>query len=191
MIKINLLPVRASKKKETAKQQLAIAVIAIVGVAVAGLSVFSVTLAKISTTKSTIESSEKELQTLKTKIGEIDNIKKLQEAVKKKLDVLDRLRKEKAGPATRLAKLSDAIPEKLWLTKYSESAEKLSLGGIAFTEELIAEFIRNLQATNEFSNIELLFSEQVDSGGVKAKKFELSCMLSSVKKEEPAVAPKK
>lgn len=191
MIKINLLPVRASKKKETAKQQLAIAVIAIVGVAVAGLSVFSVTLAKISTTKSTIESSEKELQTLKAKIGEIDNIKKLQEAVKKKLDVLDRLRKEKAGPATRLAKLSDAIPEKLWLTKYSESADKLSIGGIAFTEELIAEFIRNLQATNEFSNIELLYSEQVDSGGVKAKKFELSCTLSSAKKEEPAAAPKK
>ena len=190
MIKINLLPVRAAKKKETAKQQISILVISAVGVALIVLSFFSVTQAKVNAAKDEIQSSEKELQALKAKIGEIDNIKKLQEEVKKKLEVLNRLRKEKAGPATRLAKLSDATPEKLWLTKYAESNEGVAIAGVAYSEELIAEFIRNLQASKEFVNIELILSEQLETGGVKAKRFELTCVLNSLKREEPP-PPKK
>ena len=182
------MPVRASKKKETAKQQISVFVLSVAGVAAIVLTLFSVTLAKISAAKDNVSSSEQELQQLKAKIGEIDNIKKLQDEVKKKLDVLNRLRKEKAGPATRLAKLSEAVPEKLWLTRYSEVNENVSIAGIAFNEDLIAEFIRKLQASNEFGNVELLVSEQVDVKGVKAKRFDLSCIIISMKKEEPAKA---
>jgi type IV pilus assembly protein PilN len=177
MIRINLLPARVSKKKETAKQQIAILVLTLIIIAGVVLSVFSVTLAKISSTKNEISESEKELQKLKEKIGEIDNIKKLQAEVKKKLDILANLRMEKLGPANRLAKLSDSVPDKLWLTKYSESGDRLSISGIAFNEELIAEFIRKLTETKEFSNVELLVSEQVDFSGVKAKRFDLTAVL--------------
>jgi type IV pilus assembly protein PilN len=177
-----LLPVRASKKKETAKQQVSIFILSVIVVALVVLALFSVTLAKVSVAKENLSSSETELQKLKAKIGEIDNIKKLQEDVKKKLDVLNRLRKEKAGPATRMAKLSESVPEKLWLTKYAESNENVSISGIAFTEDLIAEFIRNLQASKEFGNVELLLSEQVDAKGVKAKRFDLTCTLTSLKR---------
>ena len=190
MIRINLLPARVSKKKETAKQQIAMLVMVLIIIAGVVLSVFSVTLAKISSTKDEITASEKELQTLKAKIGEIDNIKKLQEAVKKKLDVLARLRKEKLGPANRMAKLSDSVPEKLWLTKYAEADGKVSIGGTAFSEDLIAEFIRNLIETKEFSNVELLVSEQVDFAGIKAKKFELSAALGAQAPPPPPAPPK-
>lgn len=191
MIRINLLPVRASKKKETAKQQISIAVISVAGVACIMMAIFSVTLAKISSAKDNLSASERELQQLKTKIGEIDNLKKLQAEVKKKLDVLSRLRKEKTGPVNRLASLSDALPEKLWLTKYSETNETISISGVAFTEELIADFIRNLQASKEFGTVELLISEQMEIGGIKAKRFDLTCMLASAKKEETPKPQKK
>jgi type IV pilus assembly protein PilN len=128
---------------------------------------------------------------LKAKIGEIENIKRLQDEVKKKLDVLNQLRKDKAGPANRLAKLSEATPDKLWLIKYSESGSSVSLAGIAYNEELIAEFMRNLQATGYFTNVELLVSQQAELGGVKAKQFELSCMITSGKQEEPPQPAKK
>ena len=186
MIKINLLPVRATQKRETAKQQgllLVFALIAFVGLA---FLVYSYELIKIKTTRDDISRSEKEIQRLKTVIGEIDNIKKLQDEVKKKLDILNRLRQEKTGPAIRLAKLSEATPEKVWLTKYAENSGSVSLSGIAFNEDLIAAFMRNLQASDEFINIELQVSEQIDYSGVKAKRFDISCALNPSKK---ATAP--
>jgi len=191
MIKINLLPVRATKKKETAKQQLVIFGFSLAAFLVLATAVYSIELVKIKSAKDDIETSTKEIQRLKTVIGEIDNIKKLQDEVKKKLDVLNRLRQEKTGPAIRLAKLSDATPERLWLTKYTESSGNVSISGVAFNEELIAAFLRNLQATDEFINVELQVSEQLELSGVKAKKFDIACALKATKKEEAPVKPKK
>jgi type IV pilus assembly protein PilN len=179
MIKINLLPVRAAKKKESARQQISILLLSVIAVLVIAFGIYSVTLAKISTAQGEIRKSEQEIKRLKEKIGEIDNIKKFQAEVKKKLDILNQLRRDKTGPATRLAKLSDAVPDKLWLTKYAESGGKISLAGVAFNEELIALFMLNLQASNEFTNVELIVSEQLETGGMKAKRFEISCTMKS------------
>jgi type IV pilus assembly protein PilN len=191
MIKINLLPVRAAKKKESARQQLSILLLSVIAVLVIALGFYSFTLAKISTAQDEISKSEQEIKSLKEKIGEINNIKKFQEEVRKKLGILDQLRQNKTGPATRMAKLSDAVPEKVWLTKYTENGINISLGGVAFNEELIAEFMRNLQGSNEFQNVELLVSEQMDIKDMKVKKFEISCSLKSNKVAEPETPKKK
>ena len=191
MIKINLLPVRAEKKKETAKQQISILLLTVVAVLLIALGIYSITLAKISTAKDEISKSEQEIKRLKEKIGEIDNIKKFQAEVKKKLDILNQLRTNKTGPATRLAKLSDSVPEKLWLTKYVEGGEKVSLAGVAFNEEIIAAFMRNLQASDEFTNVELLVSEQTEMSGMKFKRFDISCALKPAKAAEPRIPTKK
>lgn len=178
MIKINLLPLRASKKKETIRQQISILVICVVGVLVVGLSFYGVLRGRISATTSEIANSEADLASLKTKIGTIDNIKKLQQEVKKKLNVLNQLRRAKTGPASRLATLSDALPPKLWLTKYAENGNSVSIAGVAMSEELIAIFMKSLQASGAFSNVELVVSEQNETAGVKAKQFELQVQIA-------------
>lgn len=185
MTRINLLPVRAAKKKETANQQIVIFLVATIGTAVILLTVYGMTIAKVKTTESEIVSSQQEIDSLKKKIGEIDNLKKLQAEVKKKLDVLSQLRREKSGPSNRMAILSDTVPEKLWLTKYAENGPKVTIAGIAFNEDLIATFMRNLAASNEFGNVELQVSEQAELAGTKVKKFELICDLKQLKKDEP------
>jgi len=191
MIKINLLPFRVSRKKETATQQLIImgALLAVALVAI-GL-VYTVTLGKIRTAKAEITRSEEELALLKKKIGEIDNLKKLQAEVQKKLDILNQLRKEKTGPAVRLARLSDIVSEKMWLTRYVESGTSVSISGLAYSEELIADFMNKIQSSPEFTNVELQVSEQQEVGGVKLKKFDLTCALNLTKKAEPPSAPGK
>ncbi|HJV35816.1 PilN domain-containing protein [Geomonas sp.] len=179
MIRINLLPVRASKKRETVRQQVSILVLSVIGVLVVGVSMYGLLSAKVTNAKQQIESSENDLKSLKSKIGAIDNIKKLQAEVKKKLDVLSQLRKAKTGPAARLAALSDAVPEKLWLTKYVESGNSVSISGVALNEELIAAFMKNLQNSGSFANIELQITEQTDVSGVKAKRFDLGMVIKS------------
>lgn len=177
MIKINLLPLRTSKKQETMRQQVAIAVVSLVLVLVVGLGAWGYLRGQISELKTGIASSEAELAALKTKIGIIDNLKKLQADVKKKLDVLNRLRRGKTGPAARLATLSDSTPDKLWLTKYSENGDKVSLSGGAMSEDLIAVFMKSLQSSGSFTNVELVVSEQAEIAGVKYKRFDLAFQI--------------
>jgi type IV pilus assembly protein PilN len=191
MTKINLLLVRGDRKKEALKKQVFIVVVVLAASLAVCMMIYLYVLGEVSFTKDEIARSEAEIQQLKSKIGQIENLKKLQEEVRKKLDVLNQLRSGKTGPVKRLAALSDVTPEKLWLTRYSENGDSVSLGGIAYTEELIADFMRNLEASREFSQVELQVSEQVDIAGVKAKRFEIACKLAAPKKEETKPQPQK
>lgn len=179
MIKINLLPARASKKKETAIQQLVIAGIVVVMIAVIVTSLYMVKRVQISAAKDDITAANNKINELKTKIGKLEELKTLKEQVKKKLDVLSQLRKNKTGPAQRLASLSDLTPDQLWLTNYAESAEDVKISGIAVTEELIAQFMRALEASNDFMSVTLLVSEQTEVAGTKLKKFDITMRLES------------
>lgn len=184
MIRINLLPYRASKKKETATQQIVAMGLVLVFAIIIIFVHYGLTLGKINTANNEIKKSEDELAVLKKKIGEIDNLKKLQAEVQKKLDILNQLRKEKTGPAKRLARVSDILPEKLWLTRYSENGGNISVSGMAYNEDLIAEFMRSLSASPEFGNVELQVSEQQEVAGVKLKKFDLTFVIKVEKKVE-------
>ncbi len=179
MIKINLLPVRAAKKKETAVQQIVIfcASIIVVLLIVGGMYLFKI--AQISTTKNDITAANAKINELKTKIGKLEELKNLKEQVKKKLDVLAQLRKNKTGPAQRLATLSDITPDQLWLIGYTESGNDIKVSGKALSEELIAQFMRSIQASGDFTAVELVESLQVDDAGTKIKSFQLAFKLKT------------
>jgi type IV pilus assembly protein PilN len=181
MIKINLLPVRAARKKETLNQQLIVFFASVVAVTAVCLIISFFLQVKINSTKEEINRSKNEIQELKAKIGKINNLKKLKDQVRKKLDVLELLRKGKIGPVNRLITISNSAPDKLWLTKYTEKGADVNLSGISYNEDLLAAFMRDLESSSDFDNIELIVSEQLDLSGVKVKKFELKCKLESPK----------
>ena len=120
-------------------------------------------------------------------------MKTLKEQVRKKLDVLSQLRKNKTGPAQRLATLSDITPEQLWLTGYAESGNDVKVSGKAFTEDLIAQYMRNIQATDHFMGVELIESLQIDEAGTKLKSFQLAFKLKNdaTVQAQQATEPKK
>jgi len=191
MIKINLLPVRAAKKKETAVQQIAIFCFGLLVVVAVVASLYAVKRVQISSAQNDIASANAKIGELKKKIGKLEEIKSLKDQVKKKLDVLAQLRKNKTGPADRLATLSDITPEQLWLTGYTENGNDIKLSGVAYTEELIASFMRSLEASRDFTGVELVVSEQMNVGETKLKKFELTCKVKGSVTPQPEAGPKK
>lgn len=182
MIRINLLPVRAAKRKETVRQQVVILLGTLAIVFLIAFLVYSYLLVKISSTKEEISRSEQEIVELKAKIGKIKDLEKLKSDVQKKLDVLTRLRTEKTGPVQRLRTLSQSAPEKLWLTSYSESGSAITINGVSFNEDLIASFMKSIEASTDFEKVELVVSEQAEMAGMKLKKFELKFSLEPPKK---------
>lgn len=177
MIKINLLPVRAAKKKETAVQQIAIFCAGVVLVFAVVMTMYFVERLKISDTQNDITTANNKINELKARIGKLEELKTLKDQVKKKLDVLTQLRKNKTGPAQRLATLSDSTPNQLWLTSYGENGSDIKISGFAFNEELIATFMRTIEASSDYSGVELLVSEQAEMDGAKFKRFDISCKL--------------
>lgn len=179
MIRINLLPVRAARKKETAIQQIVIFCTSLAIVLVVVLSLYFFERMKITGTKEEITVVTNKINELKKKIGKLEELKTLQAQVRKKLDILSQLRKNKTGPAHRLATLSDITPDQLWLTSYSENGPDIKISGFTLSEELLAGFMRKLDASANFTAVELIVSEQSEQGGAKIKRFELSCKLRS------------
>jgi type IV pilus assembly protein PilN len=186
MIKINLLPVRAARKKESAIQQLVMAGVVVFLIAAIVASLYIVERIQVAATKNDITAANNKITELKKKIGKLEELKTLKEQVKKKLDVLSQLRKNKTGPARRLATISDLVPEKLWLTGYSESGQNVKISGVAFTEELIAQFMKALEASSEFMAVELVVSEQTVVADTKLKKFDMVMKLKPTEQQAPA-----
>ncbi len=177
MIKINLLPVRAAKKKETAVQQIAIFCAGVVLVLAVIMTMFFVKKMQIADTRNDIATANDKINELKKRIGTLEELKTLKDQVKKKLDVLTQLRKNKIGPARRLATLSDCTPDKLWLTSYGETGTDIKISGFALNEDLIAAFMRNIESSSDYMGVELLISEQKEMDGSKIKRFDLACKL--------------
>lgn len=68
-------------------------------------------------------------------------------------------------------------PDQLWLTSYAEAGSDIKISGIALNEDLIAAFLRNIEASSDYMNVELLVSEQKEIEGAKIKRFDISCKL--------------
>jgi type IV pilus assembly protein PilN len=179
MIRINLLPVKAAQKKEKLKGQLLAAFTAVlVTVALCALAYMQL-LNWVQNSRDNVEQKKVEITKLMKTIGEVNEFKKRQDELRGKLDVLDKLEKSRRGPVIIFDELYKAMPDKLWLEAFKESAGKASISGVATNEETVALFMRNLDASPEFSKVSLGVMQQVAKEGVKLHKFDLSCQLES------------
>lgn len=180
MIRINLLPIRAAQKKEALRGQIAILALSMAGTVLACGGVYAAMFMQISSERDAKATKETELLQLKKAIGEVDHFKKLQGDLQEKLAILDKLKQGKTGPVRLLDSLSTALPEKLWLTSFKESGGSINIGGLGMNEETVAEFMRNLEVSPSFRNVELLVTEQTTQGeGPRLQKFELSCAVET------------
>ena len=186
MIRINLLPVKATRKKEIVKGQLAVlGVTLLIALLVCGGLYMSLS-SKISDEKALIAQKEAEIASLKKKIGEVAQFKKRQQELREKLDILDKLSDGKTGPVRLLDELSLAIPDKMWVVSYSESNGNIVMSGVSLTEETVAQFMRKLETSDYYQNVELRVVEQTRNNDNVLHKFEISCRAQTPAKQSAA-----
>lgn len=183
MIRINLLPVRAAQKKEKLRSQIVIALGCLILVVLGCVGAYVHITMKLNEEKAQVAQKQQQIAALKKQIGEVGRFKKLQEELRGKLEVLDKLKQGRTGPAQYLDELNQVMPEKLWLDSFSESSGKIVVQGTALNEKVVAEFMRNLNSSSFFNDINLVQTAQTVSGGVKLQKFQLTFSVSLPKKQ--------
>lgn len=173
MIKINLLPVRESQKKEKLREQIVVLIASVVFVFVGCAAAFTTIQTKISRKNEEIVQQTSVVEQLKKQIGEVEKVKKLQAELQSKLDILSKLKENKTGPAHMLDELSVATPEKLWIDSFDNVAGVVNLSGLGVNEEVVATFLQQLESSSYYKNVELQSLDQATIDGHKLQKFKI------------------
>jgi type IV pilus assembly protein PilN len=155
MVRINLLPLRVSKKKEAGRQQLAlIAVVLLAGLA--GNYLWQSSRASdLKARNQKLARTKDDIAQLERIIGEVRNIKEQQQALQQKLDVLDRLKAGRSGPVRMLDELASITPKQLWLSKMEERGGTVTFTGSAPTIDEVSAFMTALKTSRYFGKVEL------------------------------------
>lgn len=178
MIRINLLPVRAKKKRNTSIYQI-VAMGAVLMVSLVGaLTVHAVYVNRVEEREAKIAENEQEIKRLQKIIGEVNELEKQSKRLKDQLAVIDKLEKGKRGPVRVLDEMSGSIPKRVWITSFRETGGVLSITGSAMDNSDISEFMRAMQKTPYFSEIALKFTQADLRDGVTVFNFEVGCKVN-------------
>ena len=175
MIEINLLPVRAARKRESLRFQLTIfsLILAFIIIIIAYMS-WSANKreARIETQLKLVQ---EDLIRLEKEVGEIEEIKQRKAKLEQKLNVIKDLDKGRLRAAYILGELSQRTPEKVWIESLDKSGKDLKIAGVALDNETVANFMEALRKSKYFNEVELEITEQINRGGMKLMKFSLRC----------------
>jgi type IV pilus assembly protein PilN len=165
MVRINLLPVRVSKKKEAGRQQLAIVVAVLVAGLLANYFWAASRAGDLKAREAKLARTREDIAQLERIIGEVKNIKDAQQELQKKLDVLEKLKLGRSGPVRMLDELATVTPRQLWLTKLEEKAGAVAFGGSAASIDDVSEFMTKLKQSKYFTKVELKKTTAVKGTG--------------------------
>ena len=171
MIRINLLPVRQLKRQALLRQQLYMfgAIIALVSIGVGIVWMLDRrAIAQIVVEHAALRAT---LERLKPIVDEVNALERREKLLNARIETIQRLRSNQRGPVQVLDALSRNLPEQAWLETIDESAGVYKVAGYALTNFAVADLLRNLQRSSEFTGVDLISSEQVVIASREIKKF--------------------
>ncbi len=193
MIRINLLPFRAAKRKENIRRQVSIYVLVVIFLVIA-IVYFALDLnSQLAGARSREDTLQQEVIKYAKIIKKIQQLKKDTERTTAKLKVIKGLEKKKKGPFQLLSEIALAVPtDKLWLSSLKEQGGVLTLTGTAMDNNTVALFMTNLEKTSVIRSVDLKTTKlkTLKKQKLDVTDFVLVCSTSSLKKKTKA-KPKK
>ncbi|MCD4717635.1 MAG: PilN domain-containing protein [Desulfobacterales bacterium] len=194
MIKINLLPFRAARRKENIRRQLTVYVLSVVLVfLVAGYLFLDVTTT-LSALANEKAAQKKELNKYADTIKKIKAIEKKVAEIEEKLNVIKELEKNKTGPVRLLDEIAMAIPkDRLWLKSIQEKKGSLSLVGTAMDNDTVAIFMTNLEKSPQITSVDLKSTklQNLKAYKLNVSNFSLTCKTYSFKEKKKTTTKKR
>ncbi|MBI5886473.1 MAG: PilN domain-containing protein [Deltaproteobacteria bacterium] len=179
MIRINLLPVRAARKKETQRFQFTVAGLVTVLVVIISLGVYVYVRNESGALSTQVASDKKELEDLAKKIGELSKIEEEKSVVKEKLDTIKKLEDAKVSSIRLFQVLSTAMTEKMWLSSIKDTGATIMLKGYAADEGNIAEYVRRLSLhTQDIGTPSLVVAHRVTEAETKVEVFDFEITIA-------------
>ena len=188
MIRINLLAVRVSKKKQAGRQQLLLGVGVILFAFAANFLWSTARAGALQDRQDKLARTRAEIAQLEKIIGEVNDIKKQQQEVKDKLAVLNKLKAGRTGPVKMLDELATLMPKRVWLTKLDEKAGGITFSGAGVSMDDVSVFMSALKRSSHFSEVELKKTAAKTDGKHKVAEFVVEAKVNPVTGDVVAAA---
>ena len=187
MIRINLLPFRAARKKENVRRQISVFLLsfALIIIAVVYWNIWlgnRITKLKVRN-KDTITQIAKYDKINK----EIAQIKKALSTLEQKIKVIETLEGSRKDAVIFMTSMTDLIvEERMWFTSLDAQGSKITIRGIALDERTIVDFMNNLEKTEGlYANVTLkTLTQQKIQGRMNLKSFDISLINASLNKDK-------
>lgn len=190
MIKINLLPIKAAKRKEYSKQQLILfgLIIFVVALGLWAPSPFpswtAIESSKLATARTALEKKQHDIAELEKIIGQLSRFQEDKKQLETKLGIIEKLKKGKTGPVRVLDEISIKIPKKVWISSLKEesgpSGRMFVIKGEAVSNEDVSNFMNELGKSKYFSNIQLSFTSRkmLQTEEIEYVEYEIRCNVN-------------
>jgi type IV pilus assembly protein PilN len=197
MIRINLLPFRAARKKENIRRQVSVFLLSIVLVLIVLGWIHFYLQSKQKKMTTTVADVEQELALYKKKDQEIKVLRKRLKTLNQRKEVIDGLEAKRFKPVHILDNLTQkVVPERMWLTKLSLRGNRLDLGGIAVDNNTVANLMDKLETIPKltkkdappaplYERVKLASVQKQAVRSIDMKKFEMVAMEKQAPKKKP------
>ena len=206
MIRINLLPTRKAKRHEASQRQfllMGLAVLATVGLVIFFHLQATTELERAQHDNTILQA---DVAKLKAELGDYEKVRGQREELLKQRKTIQSLESGRTGPVFLLRELSEILspgkgptfdrvtyeealrkdpnagftnwePKRAWLDSYTETHLAVKLRGAAKSNEDVAEFLKRLNSSVFFKDVNLDATAQANKGSVKYVNFGLSASV--------------
>jgi type IV pilus assembly protein PilN len=207
VIRINLLPTRKAKRQEASQRQFLVMGIAILGTIALVVFFHLQATADLEKIQRDNTITQAEVARLKQELGDYDKIRSQREELLKQRKTIQALESGRTGPVFLLREMSEILSpgkgptfervtyeetlrkdpnagfnsnwetKRVWLDSYTEEKQKIKLKGAAKSNEDVAEFLKRLNSSVFFKDVNLDATAQAAKGLVKYVNFSLSASV--------------
>lgn len=179
MIRINLLPFRAARKKENIRRQISVFFLSFF-LMLAVLIYYNIHLGgQIKDLKTDVDATKNEVAKFQKITKQIDEIKKKLAILEKKTEVIRKLETNRFEPVEMLDNMSGKIiANRMWFTSFDDRPQNVRIDGIALDNKTVADFMTRLEGTGLFGSVRLQSIQKHVVKGSGLKKFSITCSKS-------------
>jgi len=177
MIKVNLLPFRAARKKENIRRQVSIFLLSIIFVALC-MYYYNISLNnKLNAYNVKIENIRNEVAKYDKITKEVTDIKNRLDILNKKTGVIKNLELNRKEPVRLLDTMTSmVIPKRMWFTNLEAKEEVVTIKGFALDNKTVADFMTRIEDSKLFDSVNLMTLKQQNyNKNINLKGFVIFC----------------
>ncbi|HSO06767.1 MAG TPA: PilN domain-containing protein [Pelomicrobium sp.] len=186
MIRINLLPYRAERRKARNTQfGIMAGLAALLGLVVVGAG-YTIMDGKIAHQEARNDYLKKEIAILDKQIAEIKTLKDQIAALLARKEVVEKLQTNRSEVVHLLEQMVRVMPEGVYLTKLKQSGPNVNLVGYAQSSARVSTLMRNLEDSPWLAAPQLIEIKAENVGKLRMNQFSLNVKLVQPKPGEAA-----
>jgi len=143
----------------------------------------------ITNERNLLDVARQEQNRLQTALQQLEQVEQQKLLLEQKISLINQLKLQQSIPIKVMIELSKGLPDWVWLTEASYAKQRVQIKGRALSNNLIADYMANLEKSGLFSAVNIISSTQKTIQNSQYMEFALNASyILPVELQPPAKA---